>query len=79
MKLKTRATVPTASRREAEVPKLIERKTAPAKPAIVLTDAEISVRAYSYWEARNSGDGSAEDDWYHAIADLLRERSRKTA
>lgn len=79
MKLKTRATVQTASPRQVVLPKPVRRKTPPARPATVLTDAEIAIRAYTYWEARGSGGGSAEDDWYRAMADLLRERSRKTA
>lgn len=79
MKLKARATVDAASPRGSAIPKLAARKTAPAKPAIVLSDTEISVRAYSYWETRGAGDGSAEEDWFRAIDDLLRERRRGTA
>ena len=41
---------------------------APRAPKI--THEEIALLAYSYWEARQSTHGSAEDDWFRAEREL---------
>ena len=41
-----------------------------------LSDTDIAIRAYSYWEARGFDAGSPEEDWYRAIEELTREQSR---
>jgi hypothetical protein len=38
-----------------------------------LSEAEIAIRAYSYWEERGCVGGSAEDDWYRAVDELRQE------
>ena len=38
----------------------------------VLEHEEIARLAYSYWEARGSSPGSAEEDWYRAEEELKR-------
>jgi hypothetical protein len=40
------------------------------------TPEEIAHLAYSYWEARGGGHGSAEEDWLRAERDLLIESRR---
>ncbi len=41
-----------------------------------LTSGEIAERAYSYWEARGCQGGSADEDWYRAIEELIEERQK---
>jgi Protein of unknown function (DUF2934) len=38
-----------------------------------LTESEIALRAYSYWEARGCQGGSPDDDWYRAAEELRAE------
>lgn len=42
-----------------------------SEPARTVSHEEISLRAYSYWEARGYQDGDAEQDWLQAEKDLL--------
>jgi hypothetical protein len=39
-----------------------------------LSEEEIAVRAYSYWEERGCEGGSPEEDWFRAVAELTNER-----
>jgi hypothetical protein len=41
-----------------------------------LTEAQIAVRAFSYWEERGCQGGSSEDDWFRAVDELTRERQQ---
>ena len=62
------------------------RETVPPLPAAskepVAENSEdlrgrIAALAYSYWEVRGCPDGSAEEDWYRAEAELTVEVARK--
>ena len=45
-------------------------RTTGTPPAPVITHEEIASLAYSYWEARQSPYGSADDDWFRAEREL---------
>jgi Protein of unknown function (DUF2934) len=55
-------------------PKLtVGQREAPQSPAsIPLSHEEIATRAYEYYVARGTANGSADDDWHRAVADLKR-------
>lgn len=55
---------------------VLDEVQAPA-PSDELTDAEIALRAYSYWEARGFHGGSADADWLRAVEELRQERERR--
>ena len=44
--------------------------TSPVVKADDLDPHEISVLAYSYWQARGFRDGSPEEDWLRAVEEL---------
>lgn len=47
----------------------------PASPPLPSPDhEEIARLAYSYWEARGSQDGSAQDDWLRAEQEIRSQR-----
>ena len=39
---------------------------------VVVRDQEIARLAYSYWQARGFAEGSPDEDWYRAEAELKR-------
>ena len=57
-----------------------ERSTPPATQGGTelhdLPYEEVAMLAYSYWEARGGGDGSAEEDWYRAEDELRQRRTQ---
>ena len=65
--------------RSARLKKAAAKPRATKEPAVVhaaappgprITHEEIARLAYSYWEARQSPHGSAEDDWFRAEREL---------
>ncbi len=54
--------------------------TAMAEVAVVPLEHKRTARlAYSYWEARGRPEGSSEDDWFRAEAELRRRKATYTA
>jgi sarcosine oxidase delta subunit len=45
--------------------------------AIARADAAVQTRAYELYELRGRTDGRAEEDWYHAEADLRQAQTRR--
>jgi hypothetical protein len=43
----------------------------------ITVDMEIAALAYHYWEQRGQICGTPELDWYHAVDDINRERTRQ--
>jgi DUF2934 family protein len=48
-----------------------------AAPSSVPEHAQIALLAYSYWQARGAPDGSPEEDWFRAQAELGRPAVRR--
>ena len=46
-------------------------------PYEITVDMEIAVLAYDYWEQRGRAFGTPELDWYRAVDDMNRERTRQ--
>ena len=74
-KQSTRA-IPTrrTSKPRSRVPKAVHAPAAETSPANPERD-EISLLAYSYWEARGCQGGSPEEDWYRAEQEIQRRKN----
>jgi hypothetical protein len=46
-------------------------------PYEITVDMETAALAYSYWEQRGQTCGTPELDWYRAVDDMNRERTRQ--
>jgi hypothetical protein len=46
-------------------------------PYEITVDMEIAALAYHYWEQRGQVCGTPELDWYRAVDDMNRERTRQ--
>jgi hypothetical protein len=61
--------------------KMTNAPAAPVPAEVQITPQEhkrIARLAYSYWEARGRPDGSSEEDWFRAEAELRRRKSAFT-
>jgi Protein of unknown function (DUF2934) len=70
-KQKTEAEPVAASGAALAMVAILEEPVEEAAPALSSPEHEqIAQLAYSYWQARGCPDGSAEEDWFRAEADL---------
>ena len=58
---------------------MFERVLDPNRGYDVMLDKEICELAYRYWEERGRPFGSAEVDWYRAVAKVNREHARRAS